>query len=687
MNREQVYRWWRLFHYDNSPVEIRILGGRWNLSGYYKDIERLIADVEPHDNTIDEQIYFVINAIDDACYSRDQHERLLSKPKGTTSDNDITERRWVLIDLDPKRKSGVSSTDAELEKAHLKAVYVYRYLRSNGFNEPVVAKSGNGYHLLYPCQIPVSEESDNIIKRFLLTLSMLFSDQFVDIDEKVFNRARICKLYGTIAKKGSNTPERPHRLSTIEKTPDEVIPISIDYFKKIADLYPEDRPTPSRDNGWGRDKFDIHDFLRRHNIAYLEQAVAGGRKFILDHCAFNPEHKGKDAVIFQRDNGALSYVCLHNSCSHYKWRDFRLLFEPDAYDKRDYHEFQSKRRYYEPIQPQSPVSAEKTDKGKKWLSMSDIQWVDVESLVSIPTGYFELDRRILGLLLGDVTIISGLSGAGKTSWIDSICLNAVQKGFKVGVWSGELQDYRFRGWIMQIAAGKNDVVKKVGSDNYFYAPRKVSDVISRWLEGKMFLYNNQYGNRWTVLFDDIRELVETQGVQLVVLDNLMALNLDAYEGDKYARQTLFINALKDYAKMTNIHIILVCHPRKELGFLRKESISGTADLTNLCDNLFLIHRVGKDFETRASEFLGKKKVAAMMDNQYDSVVEVGKNRALGIVDFFTGMYYEPESRRLKNTVSENIIYGWDTRSVSELYDSQIWELPIEQTDNYNNAPF
>lgn len=662
MNREQVYRWWQLFHYGNLPVEVRIIGGRFNLSGYYKDIERLVSDIEPHDNNSEEQIYFVINAIDDSCYSREQHERLIAKPKGTTTDNDIIERRWVLIDLDPKRRSGISATDSELEKAHVKAARVYEYLKQNGFYDPVVAKSGNGYHLLYPCKIPVSIETDNIIKRFLLALSMLFSDDDVEVDEKVFNRARICKLYGTIAKKGSNTKERPHRESMIVKTPDEVVPVSIDYFEKVGKQYPEDNPQPSRDNGWGRERFDINDFLNRNNIAYVERKVAGGRKFILEHCAFNPEHRGKDAVIFQRDNGALSYVCLHNSCAHYHWRDFRLLYEPDAYEKKDFHEFQSKRRYYEPIpQQQAEPIGEDESKGKKWLQMSEIKWIDFESLVSIPTGYYELDRKIIGLMLGDVTVISGMSGAGKTSWIDCICLNAVQKGFKVALWSGELQDFRFRGWMMQIAAGKNDVVKKYGTDNYYYAPKQVADLISRWLDGKMYLYNNQYGNKWSQLFNDIKQIVEGEGIQLIVLDNLMAMNLDLYDGDKYAKQTLFINELKEYAKSKNVHVVLVCHPRKEMGFLRKESISGTADLTNLCDNLFIIHRVGKDFETRASEFFGKQAVQDLLHNNYNSVVEICKNRALGIVDTLIGLYYEQESRRLKSTIAENIVYGWDNR--------------------------
>ena len=682
MDREQVCKWWSLFHDGKTPIEVRVVAERGTLSGYYMDINKLINDIEPHDRIRGEQIYFTLNVVNAACYGRTQRETLTSvtSKMPTTSDNDITARRWVLIDLDTKRPAGISASDDEMEKAHRKAVAVYRFLMSNGFSEPVVAMSGNGYHLLVPCDMKACQETDTTVRRFLQALGMIFSDDDVEVDEKVFNRSRISKLYGTIAKKGSDTTDRPHRVSMIVKTPEEVSPTPTAYFERIATMYPEDNPQPSSDNNWGRGKFDVREFMDRHGIRYREQRASGGTKFILECCAFNPEHRGKDAMVFQRDNGALSYVCFHNSCSHYHWKDFRLLFEPDAYDRKDWQRFQDKRRYYEPVPPPEPAK-ETEEKGHKWLQMSEIQWVDVNRLVSIKTGYWEIDRKIVGLLMGDVTVVSGTSGSGKTSWIDCICLNAVQQGFKAAVWSGELQDFRFRSWIMQIAAGKPHTRKMPNTENYYFVDNPTSDTIARWLDGKLFLYNNDYGNHWSQIFADITEIVEAQGVQLIVLDNLMALNLDMSDGDKYARQTAFINDLKEFAKKRNIHVILVCHPRKDMGFLRKESISGTADLTNLCDNLFIIHRVGKDFDTRAREFFGKRKVDEIMSEQYGNVVEICKNRALGIMDELVGMHYELESRRLKNYISEELKYGWEP----DIHETE--DMPFPMTEENDDIPF
>jgi archaellum biogenesis ATPase FlaH len=663
IDREQIYKWWSVFHDEGEITEIRALGAGAIYSGYYKSIENAIRDIEYLDKKDDLQIYFIINAIREDCYGRVQREKLAYKPK-TTTDAEIIGRKWLMIDLDPKRTSGISSTDEELEYAHQKAIDVYKFLRDNGFNEPIICMSGNGYHLMYSCRIAVSPETDKLVERFINALAMIFSDDKVDVDTQCKNNARLSKLYGTTARKGSNSPDRPWRMSKIVRIPNEIKVNDIEYIKKIANLYPEEKITPSIDNNWGQEKFDVEDFLNKHNIEYKKENYNDGVKYVLKHCAFNESHTGKDAVVFQRNNGALAYVCLHNSCSHYTWKDFRLKFEPNAYDKKDYKDFQYKQRTHSrtPIEPFTPQE-ESEDKGKKWLSMKEIKRVDIDSLLSIPTGYEMLDKKIVGLFAGELTIISGLNASGKTSWLDCLALNVIQKGFKVGIWSGEMQDWRFQGWINQIAAGKSYVKKKQGYENLYYTPTSYCEKIENWLDGKLFLYNNLYGSKWEQLFSDIKELVEKEKVQLIILDNLAALSIDGYDGEKYSRQTKFILDVKDYAKQKNIHIILVAHPRKESTFLRKESISGTADLTNIADNLMLLHRVGKDFEIRAGEFLGKDKVQEYMG--FSTVLEVAKNRQFGVVDYLVGMYYEMESRRLKNSIAEHIIYGWQEEGIQE----------------------
>lgn len=689
MNEITIRQWYDTFKSGEELVEVRIVDNAYKrtYSGYFTDVDTLLNEIRKYDNC---NIYFTLNAINPACYDREQHDRIVTKPKSTTSDNDIVGRDWILIDIDTKKPSDTNSTDEEKEMAKEVVNNVFKFLRDEGFEKPVVCDSGNGFHLLYKIAMKNSNENTTICKEFLQVLDMLFSNPNVEIDCTTHNASRVCKLYGTFSRKGSNTKKRPQRESKILRIPDEIKITPNEYFAKVAAMLPKPEQ-PSKSNYYSNEKFDLEAFLNKHHIAVRNIVrTSSFTKYILEECPFNSSHRAPDSAIFEMSNGGLGFKCLHSSCSQYTWKDFRLKFEPDAYDHKEYQRHEHKMQYYS-SQKKEPFVPKKEDstKGKKWLAMTDVQYVDMSKLVAIPTGYKELDKKIIGLLMGDVTVLSGLSGSGKTSWIDCVVLNAVQRGYKVGIWSGELQDFRFQSWIDQISAGKNYVCKKEGYENYYYTPKNIANQINKWLEGKLFLYNNNYGSKWQQLFADIKTLVENEGTQLVVLDNLMALQIDSYDGDKYTQQTRFINDLKEYAKAKNIHVILVCHPRKEGGFLRKESISGTADLTNLADSVIIIHRIGKDFEQRAGEFFGKDKVLPYL--KYNSVIEVCKNRSMGVIDLLVGMYYEVESRRLKNEISENIVYGWqeqpaqltfettpesDVSDLQDIYDNMSNQLPF-----------
>lgn len=692
LDEQQIYQFFDLFKGNKELTEIRLIGTNKTASGYFTDAKTMIDAIRPYSESFN--VYFTINRVNPACYGREQKDKIVQRPKNTTNDSEIIGRDWVLVDLDAKRLSGVCSTNEEAIKAHKKGQEVYKFLMDNGFYEPVVIFSSSGIHLYLKCALINNDENTKLVKRFLEALSMLFSDEFVDVDTSVFNAARISRLPGSFSCKGaSNDKERPQRKCRFLSIPEEVKVNEREYFEKIAALYPED-VKPTRENNYSTEKFDLDSFISKHSIKVSKvENVAGGKKYVLEHCLFNDQHKGKDAVIFQRDSGEIAYHCFHSSCQQYSWRDVRLMFEPDAYSRKEQGEYKFKQRYNvgsRVVEPFTPVQESK-DKGKKWMSMKDVQRVDIADLLSMPTGYHELDKKIIGLFAGELTVVSGLNASGKTSWLNCLALNVIQQGFKAGIWSGEMQDWRFQGWMNQMAAGKNYVRKKEGFENFYYTPQNICDKIDAWLDGKLFLYNNSYGSKWEQLFNDIKELVDSEGVQLIVLDNLAALCIDGYDSGTYANQTKFILDIKDYAKQKNIHVILVAHPRKQNDFLRKESISGTADLTNIADNVFLIHRVGNDFEKRAGEFFGCDKVTQYMT--YSNVLEVAKNRQMGIVDHLVGMYYELESRRLKNTIAEHVVYGWqDEPNQAHIYEEQ--NIPRQQEDSYypfggviDNVPF
>jgi len=658
MDERQIRYTFELLKKPEDVIEVRCITSRSNYSGYFKNVDNIIKELPRYSNG---NVYFVLNKISDGCYSREQHETFVEKAKNTTSDGDISLREWLLIDVDPKRPSGVSSTNEEKNNAKLVINNVFSFLRDIGFAEPIVCDSGNGFHLLYKIALENTEANKLLMQTVLQVLDLYFSNGKCDIDKTVFNASRITKLYGTDSKKGNNTDDRPHRQSSILKVPKAIKETPYQLLLKVAGMMPAPEEKTYQNN-YGKDRFDLKSFIRENNIKVKSELnFQGGTKYILDHCLFDHSHKSKDAALFELQNGAVAYKCLHNSCSGYKWQDVRKMFEPNAYEK--YYEPQTRRitEKREEIVPQAQMK----EKGSKFLNFSEIEAKDRTQIVSIPSGFTQLDKMIIGFNKGEVSLWSGKNGAAKSTIINQIAINAVDKNFKGVIFSGELPSHKMKNWVHLQCAGRQFTQKNDKFDNLFFVKKSVSEKIDFWLKDKLFVYNNEYGNNFEQLMCDVEEFVVEKGIDFVILDNLMALSLLTLDGDKYERQTQFINRICTSVKKFNYHIHIIAHPRKQTGFLRKDDISGNADLTNAVDNVFIAHRNNNDYKRAIGDFFPKEMFAEL--TRCDNYIEVCKNRDLGVIDYLVGFYYEIESKRLLNEMYENRTYGWqDMQSQTEI---------------------
>ena len=653
MNELNIRRTFEIFKPDNDLVEVRIIGTQGkSFSGYFRDVDTCINELKRYDSY---NIYFVLNKISDACYSREQQNRIIEKPKNTTSDNDIVKREWILIDIDSKRSTGVSATNQEKDESKQVGNKVYAFLRDMGFWEPVICDSGNGVHLLYKIDCAANPETKEMIKTFLLVLDMYFSTQTAEIDKTVFNESRITKLYGTVSRKGKSTDDRPHRLSGFVRVPHTVKVTPIELIKKVCQLFPQ-QEKPTYQNKYNKEPFSLDNFIHKHGISIKERSTFGtGVKYILNECLFNSEHKGKDAALFQMSNGAIGYKCLHNSCSQYKWQDVRKMFEPDAYNTKYEEQIRTTKKVE--FKPQK----EDNIKGDKFLSLKDIKNRDRAQIVTIQSGFTRFDKHIIGFNKGEISLWSGKNGSAKSTIINQVAINAINKGFKGLIFSGELPDYKIKNWLFLQCAGRQYATQSQYYDNSYWVKPDVSQKIENWIDGKLWVYNNKYGNNFEQLMIDIIDFVQKYGIDFIILDNLMAIDLLTLEGDKFEKQTRFINRLCQVARDENIHLHIVAHPRKNTGFLRKDDISGTADLTNAVDNVFICHRNNNDYKKAIMDFYGKELFNTL--TECDNYIEICKNRDLGVIDQMVGLFFEIESKRMLNEKYENLVLGWQDNPV------------------------
>lgn len=653
---------------DNQLFECRVIYNNGAVfSGYFKGADELMSGIDGIRDFADCNFYITLNILNSACYDRSQRGRFEKRAKATTSDNDVLGYQWLMIDLDPRRPTGTSSDDLQIGKAKAKGNKLYSFMKNLGFEEPVMGFSGNGVHLLYNLKLKNSEDNKQLLKKSLETLNMLFSDDDIDVDMKNFNPSRVCKLYGTTAQKGSNSSERPHRLSYVVKYPDEIKPTDIAYLKKLCDIAPKEEK-PQKYNNYRPREFDLDEWLSKYGLRYRKTGYADGTKYILECCPFDSNHKGKDACIFQSRSGAIGFHCFHNSCADKTWRDVRLLFEPDAYEKRQ-QEYEH-RIYSKP--KTDPIKIEPKEGKPIFYTAKDILQLPKEDERFIKTGITVIDKRIRGLKSGYVSILSGLRASAKSTVLSQICCECIENDKKVGVYSGELSARNFMRWLNLQAAGKARV-EPTQFDGYYNVSLKNQKLIADWMGDKFILYNNDYGNNYRAIRDEFEKRIEEDKLDLLILDNLMAFDIKDLADTKYDAQTAFVWSLHELARRTNTHIMFVAHPRKALGFLRLDDISGTADLGNAVDNAFIIHRNNNDFRRLSGQMFGWKADNPIYNGT--NVIEIAKDRDGGTQDCFIPLYYEPETKRLKNSMAENKIYGWDKSDGFMQADSEM--IPFE----------
>jgi RecA-family ATPase len=399
---------------EGAVIELRIPKARdasgrnqGTISGYYNDHKELAKDIKEIANKYT-GVYYTLNPVEPSLLSRSCNKSK-QNAEVTTQDLQIVRRRWLLLDIDPQRAAGISSSDAEKKIAKEKTIEIFNYLKINGWPRPVFGDSGNGYHLLYRIDLDNNSDNTTLIKNVLVSLAQKFDNEFVKVDKSVFNAARIVKAYGSMARKGEELAEqgRFHRVSKLSDTVGGKECVTVDQLKAVANQ--AEIKTISKTGGL---IVDVHSgsteitpeqlkaFLDFYEIEIKDEAVeADGRyKFVLDHCFFNEEHAAKDAAVFTGSNG-LGYKCFHNSCQDNHWKEFRNEVEGRSGKRFSFKTLSETKERVNDEPEANRLEAEKHLQVKK-LSLSTMR----------KTEWLWENRIPLGL----VSVFSGDAGIGKT---------------------------------------------------------------------------------------------------------------------------------------------------------------------------------------------------------------------------------------------------------------------------------
>ena len=294
-------------------------------------------------------IYFTPNPCNRDLLARAANKIKSAQKNAGTKDHEILKRHWLLIDCDPQRLQGISSTDREHDAAIQKARGIAQTLQELGWPMPIIADSGNGAHLLYRIEVPADDAG--LIQRCLGALAQRFDDSAVTIDRSVFNPARIWKLYGTVAAKGDSTPDRPHRLSKILQAPDRLEVVPTQLLKSLGAEARAEAPTKTsiRHPHGGRG-IDVAKWIADHGLNVqgpepYRGNLGPGKCWVFPVCPWNPDHTDNAAYVIQFDDGKISAGCHHNGCADKDWHALRDAVEPGWRNERGTHETSAVERF------------------------------------------------------------------------------------------------------------------------------------------------------------------------------------------------------------------------------------------------------------------------------------------------------------------------------------------------------
>ncbi|OHX37847.1 hypothetical protein BJL95_04545 [Methylomonas sp. LWB] len=185
---------------------------------------------------------------------------------------------------------------------------------------------------------------------------------------------------------------------------------------------------------------------------------------------------------------------------------------------------------------------------------------------------------------GELTILAGVNGHGKSEGVGHITLDAIAHGIRACVASMEFKPQR---WLQRLVRQASCVDRPADA----YVAK-----IMQWLGNGLWVFDVSTSAKCQRMLDVFAYARQRYGINLFIIDNLSKLDIDP---DDYNKQRDFVDKLTDFAKDHDVHIILVAHLRKGNNDEQpggKFDVLGGGAITNLADTVLIWWRNRKKEE-------------------------------------------------------------------------------------------
>jgi twinkle protein len=225
-------------------------------------------------------------------------------------------------------------------------------------------------------------------------------------------------------------------------------------------------------------------------------------------------------------------------------------------------------------------------------------------------------------------------------------LNAIDKGFKVLLVDGEYyQEELIRELYLKIIGNDRSLydVRRPNKTDIKEPKRHILTLMQKWHKDKIYIISKNNCDcdfdNFENLFNVMVEAIQLYHIDLVILDNMASL-VSSSQAERNSVQADFIKNVIQIDQKYNCHSLIVNHPKKqnERGAeLDIFDMSGTSDMPNMMDNVFVVQRNFEPSDDKPDGWLHLKK------NKLN-----GKHNKMPLV-------YNPESRTYEEVVNGRIM--------------------------------
>jgi twinkle protein len=273
-----------------------------------------------------------------------------------------------------------------------------------------------------------------------------------------------------------------------------------------------------------------------------------------------------------------------------------------------------------------------------------------DEVTGLPWTRFQgLNRLLKGHRRGELTVLTGPTGSGKTTFLSEYSLDLALSGVKTLWGSFEIKNVK----LCKLMLSQLAQAKIVDHMEHF-------DEYADEFESMPMYFMNFHGQHsLDSVLATMSKAVAEYDVQHVLIDNVQFMIGSGYSDkpknmDRYQYQDLIVGSMRQFATQLDCHVTLVIHPRKEMHEeLTNNSIFGGAKAIQEADNILILQSV-----TNGSFKL--KKYLQVTKNRFDG--------DLGLMPL--------------NFDKNSLCFGGTKRStVSSSQPKTPYDFPVDYSDN------